>query len=34
MDNGIQVVSEFTEYKSFGIDTPEDLERANKFINQ
>lgn len=34
MDNGIQIVSEFTEYKSFGIDTPEDLERANKFINQ
>lgn len=33
MDNGIQVVSEFTEYKSFGIDTLEDLERANKFIN-
>ena len=34
MDNGIQIVSEFTEYKSFGIDTPEDLKRANKFINQ
>ena len=33
MDNGIQIVSEFTEYKSFGIDTQEDLERANKIIN-
>lgn len=33
MDNGIQIVSEFTEYKSFGIDTQEDLDRANKIIN-
>ena len=33
MDNGIQIVSEFTEYKSFGIDTPEDLIEANRKIN-
>jgi len=30
MDNGILMLAGFTEYKSFGIDTPSDLERANK----
>jgi 3-deoxy-manno-octulosonate cytidylyltransferase (CMP-KDO synthetase) len=34
MDNGIQIVSGYTEHKSFGIDTQEDLERANKYFNQ
>lgn len=33
MDNGIQIVSGYTEYKSFGIDTQEDLDRANTIIN-
>ena len=30
LDNGINIISKFTEYKSFGVDTPEDLLRANK----
>ena len=30
MDNGILMIAGFTDYKSFGIDTPLDLERANK----
>ena len=30
MDNNISMLAGFTNYKSFGIDTPSDLERANK----
>lgn len=30
MDSGILMLAGFTNYKSFGIDTPSDLERANK----
>ena len=30
MDNSISMLAGFTNYKSFGIDTPSDLERANK----
>ena len=30
MDNGISMLAGFTNYKSFGIDTPSDLVRANK----
>ena len=32
LDNDIPMVAEYTEYKSFGIDTPEDLKRANNFL--
>lgn len=32
LDNGIMMVAGFTDYKSFGIDTQEDLDRANKMV--
>ena len=32
LDNDIPMVAEYTEYKSFGIDTPSDLIKANNFL--
>jgi 3-deoxy-manno-octulosonate cytidylyltransferase (CMP-KDO synthetase) len=32
MENEIEMVAGYTTYKSFGIDTPSDLERANNFL--
>jgi hypothetical protein len=32
MDNDIRMIADYTEYRSFGIDTPADLERANNFL--
>ena len=32
MDNDIHMIADYTEYKSFGIDTPVDLKRANNFL--
>lgn len=34
IENGIEMVAGYTEYKSFGIDTPLDLEKANKHLKQ
>jgi len=32
MENEIEMVAGYTTYKSFGIDTPSDLKRANNFL--
>ena len=32
MDNNIPIIAGWTSYKSLGVDTPKDLEEANKFL--
>ena len=34
IENGVEMVAGYTEYKSFGIDTPLDLQKANKYLKE
>jgi 3-deoxy-manno-octulosonate cytidylyltransferase (CMP-KDO synthetase) len=33
LENGIRIKVRETEYETFGVDTPEDLERIEKCLN-